>query len=44
MDPAVIVSQAESDVAVHAQPAEVKTFTDPDAAAALNEAELADNE
>ena len=44
MDPAVIVNQVESDVVVHAQPADVKTFTDPDPAAALKEAELADNE
>ncbi len=38
------VSQVEADVVVHAQPAAVKTFTDPDPAPAPREAELADNE
>jgi hypothetical protein len=34
----------ESGVAVHAQLADVKIFTDPDPAAAPTEAALADNE
>jgi hypothetical protein len=43
-DPAGIVSQAESDVAVHGQVDDVKIFTEPDPAPAPTEAALADNE
>jgi hypothetical protein len=43
-DPAEIVSQDESDVAVHAQPVAVKIFTDPEPAPAPTETVLADNE
>jgi len=43
-DPAVSVSQVESDVAVHAQADDVKIFTDPGPAPAPTEAAIADNE